>query len=216
MRLGECHGAAVDLACVHEQRSSWDISPALVSYPTQSLMAFGTATPSEFRVQYRSHVVLSLTALASKYVANLVARYELATSRDVTNWDPKGSFGTRLARVGLDINPRQRFWDERSWRLCAMIWIRNSYHPIDAVILWCDVSDHEDEILQADISQPGSLRKHFPQWPRLHDHVECIYDASLSGELPATYQGPAGYAGESCTPGLLLYSALWSLDLVRE
>nr|WP_230376050.1 hypothetical protein [Pseudomonas fulva] len=40
-----------------------------------------------------------------------------------------------------------------------------------------------------DLSQPGSLRKHFPQWPSLHDHVECLYDAILSGELPATYLG---------------------------
>lgn len=70
-----------------------------------------------------------------------------------------------------------------------MIPIRSSYHPIDAAILWCDLSEHEDEILQVDLSQPGSLRKHFPQWPRLHDLVECIYDAILSGELPATYLG---------------------------
>lgn len=70
-----------------------------------------------------------------------------------------------------------------------MITIRSSYHPIDAAILWCDLSEHEDEILQVDLSQPGSLRKHFPQWPNLHDHVECIYDAILSGELPATYLG---------------------------
>lgn len=70
-----------------------------------------------------------------------------------------------------------------------MITIRSSYHPIDAAILWCDLSEHEDEILQVDLSQPGSLRKHFPQWPNLHDHVECIYDAVLSGELPATYLG---------------------------
>lgn len=70
-----------------------------------------------------------------------------------------------------------------------MISIRNSYHPIDAAILWCDLSEHEDEILQVELSRPGSLRKHFPQWPRLHDHLECIYDAILSGELPATYLG---------------------------
>ena len=70
-----------------------------------------------------------------------------------------------------------------------MISIRSSYHPIDAAILWCDLSEHEDEILQVNLSQPGSLRKHFPQWPSLHDHVECLYDAILSGELPATYLG---------------------------
>lgn len=70
-----------------------------------------------------------------------------------------------------------------------MMTIRSSYHPIDAAILWCDLSEHEDEILQVDLSQPGSLRKHFPQWPNLQDHVECIYDAILCGELPATYLG---------------------------
>lgn len=70
-----------------------------------------------------------------------------------------------------------------------MISIRSSYHPIDAAILWCDLSEHEDEILQVDLSHPGSLRKHFPQWPNLHDHFECIYDAIFSGELPATYLG---------------------------
>lgn len=70
-----------------------------------------------------------------------------------------------------------------------MISLRSSYHPIDAAILWCDLADHEDEILQVDLSLPGSLRKHFPQWPRLHDHVECIYEAILSGELPAFYLG---------------------------
>ncbi|GAB1616943.1 hypothetical protein [Pseudomonas sp. NGC7] len=70
-----------------------------------------------------------------------------------------------------------------------MITIRSSYHPIDVAILWCDLSEHEDEILQVDLLQPGSLRKHFPQWPNLHNYVECIYDAILSGELPATYLG---------------------------
>ncbi len=44
-----------------------------------------------------------------------------------------------------------------------MITIRSSFHPIDAAILWCDLSEHEDEILRVDLSQPGSLRKHFPQ-----------------------------------------------------
>lgn len=70
-----------------------------------------------------------------------------------------------------------------------MITIRTSYHPIDAAILWCGLSEHEDEILQVELSQPGSLRKHFSQWPNQHDYVECIYDAILSVELPATYLG---------------------------
>ncbi|WP_264312994.1 hypothetical protein [Pseudomonas putida] len=70
-----------------------------------------------------------------------------------------------------------------------MISIRSSYHPIDAAILWCDLADHEDEILRVDLSQPGSLLKHFPQWPFLHIYAECIYDAIISGDLPATCLG---------------------------
>ncbi|MGE8049785.1 hypothetical protein ACQKPT_15980 [Pseudomonas monteilii] len=70
-----------------------------------------------------------------------------------------------------------------------MISIRSSYHPIDAAILWCDLAEHEDEILRADLSHPGSLIRHFPQWPFLHVYAEYIYDAILCGELPATYLG---------------------------
>lgn len=70
-----------------------------------------------------------------------------------------------------------------------MISIRSSYHPIDAAILWCDLSDHEEEILRVDLSHPGSLLKHFPQWPFLHIYAECIYDAIVSGDLAATCLG---------------------------
>lgn len=70
-----------------------------------------------------------------------------------------------------------------------MISIRSSYHPIDAAILWCDLADHEDEILRVDLSHPGSLLKNFPQWPFLHVYAESIYDAIVCGELPATYLG---------------------------
>ena len=70
-----------------------------------------------------------------------------------------------------------------------MISIRSSYHPIDAAILWCDLADHEEEILRVDLSHPGSLLKHFPQWPFLHIYAECIYDAIVNGELPATCLG---------------------------
>ncbi|MCY1400434.1 hypothetical protein D9M71_155240 [compost metagenome] len=70
-----------------------------------------------------------------------------------------------------------------------MVSIRNSYHPIDAAILWCDLADHQGEILQVDLSHPGSLLKHFPQWPFLHAYAERIYDAIFCGDLPATYLG---------------------------
>lgn len=70
-----------------------------------------------------------------------------------------------------------------------MVSIRNSYRPIDAAILWCDLADHQGEILQVDLSHPGSLLKHFPQWPFLHAYAECIYDAIFCGELSATYLG---------------------------
>lgn len=70
-----------------------------------------------------------------------------------------------------------------------MISIRSSYHPIDAAILWCGLADYQDEILRVDVSQPGCLRKHFPQWPALQKHLECICDAIICGELPATFLG---------------------------
>ncbi|WP_130931661.1 hypothetical protein [Pseudomonas sp. Sample_24] len=70
-----------------------------------------------------------------------------------------------------------------------MVSIRSSYHPIDAAILWSDLTDHQGEILQVDLSHPGSLLKHFPQWPFLHAYAERIYDAIVCRELPATYLG---------------------------
>lgn len=70
-----------------------------------------------------------------------------------------------------------------------MVSIRSTYHPIDAAILWCDLADHQGEILQVDLSHPGSLLKHFPQWPFLHAYAERIYDAIVCAELPATYLG---------------------------
>ncbi|MDH0708874.1 hypothetical protein N5D53_20365 [Pseudomonas sp. GD03862] len=70
-----------------------------------------------------------------------------------------------------------------------MVAYRNSYHPIDAAILWCDLADHESEILQIELSHPGGLLKHFPQWPTLHLYAERICDAIVNGELPATYLG---------------------------
>lgn len=62
-------------------------------------------------------------------------------------------------------------------------------HPIEAAILWCDLTDHEEEILRVDLSPLGSLLKHFPQWPLLHKSIECIHDAIGCGDLPATYLG---------------------------
>lgn len=70
-----------------------------------------------------------------------------------------------------------------------MVSIRSFYHPIHAAILWCNLAEHEQEILRVNLSHPGSLLKHFPQWPFLHVYAERIYDAILCGELPATYLG---------------------------
>ena len=70
-----------------------------------------------------------------------------------------------------------------------MVSYRSFYHPIDAAILWSDLADHEAEILQVDQTHPGYLLKHFPQWPTLHLYAERIYDAIISGEMPATFLG---------------------------
>lgn len=83
--------------------------------------------------------------------------------------------------------------------------IKNCYHPIDAAILWCDLADHTAEILQVEISHSGELLKHFPQWPCLHFHVERIYDAIASAELPATF------LGGPITPYDLAERVYWSI-----
>ncbi|MFK0270487.1 hypothetical protein [Pseudomonas asiatica] len=70
-----------------------------------------------------------------------------------------------------------------------MVSYRSSYHPIDAAILWCDLADHEAEILQVSLAHPGELLKHFPQWPALQLYAERICDAVIYGELQATYLG---------------------------
>lgn len=70
-----------------------------------------------------------------------------------------------------------------------MVSFRSSYHPVDAAILWCDLADHEAEILHVELTHPGGLLKHFPQWPTLHLYAERICDAIINGELPATYLG---------------------------
>lgn len=77
-----------------------------------------------------------------------------------------------------------------------MVSFRSFYHPIDAAILWSNLADHETEILQVELSDPGGLLKHFPQWPTLHLYAKCICDAIIYGELQATYLG--GPIGLSC------------------
>ncbi|MBF8668223.1 hypothetical protein IR012_05270 [Pseudomonas putida] len=86
-----------------------------------------------------------------------------------------------------------------------MVSYKSFYHPIDAAILWCNLTDHEAEILQVDCSNPSCLLKHFPQWPRLHLYAERIYDAIISGELPATF------LGGPITLGNQVERAYWSI-----
>ncbi|PYG78489.1 MULTISPECIES: hypothetical protein [unclassified Pseudomonas] len=66
---------------------------------------------------------------------------------------------------------------------------RNSYHPIGAALLWCDLAAHEADIMQVALTCPEKLSTHFPQWPFLHAYVERIYDAIARYELPAMYLG---------------------------
>jgi len=68
-----------------------------------------------------------------------------------------------------------------------MISIRSSYHPIDAAILWCNLAEHEAEILQVELSNSGRLLTQFPQWPFLHMDVERLYDAVICGEVAVTF-----------------------------
>ncbi|WP_330212023.1 hypothetical protein [Pseudomonas sp. Z18(2022)] len=57
------------------------------------------------------------------------------------------------------------------------------YRPIEAAIRWCNLMDHETQILESASDDPALLLRNFPQWPCLYANTEKIFDAILHGEL---------------------------------
>lgn len=70
-----------------------------------------------------------------------------------------------------------------------MLSLKTDYHPIEAALHWCGLTDHASEILAVAFSDPNKLIGLFQQWPHLHSYTERIYDAIACGELSAWYLG---------------------------
>jgi hypothetical protein len=63
------------------------------------------------------------------------------------------------------------------------------YFPIEAAIRWCNLLDHELEIMQKLDGNTLPPLGMFPQWPCLRANAEIIYDALDHGELPCGRDG---------------------------
>jgi hypothetical protein len=57
------------------------------------------------------------------------------------------------------------------------------YKPIEAALRWCNLVQHEVEILRGTGNSLFPGIGVFPQWPCLRANAEKIYDAMLNGEL---------------------------------
>lgn len=73
---------------------------------------------------------------------------------------------------------------------------KSYYRPIEAALRWCNLIQHEVEILKStgDELYPGLSA--FPQWPCLRVNAEKIYDATLNGELLHGRDGRTVSAGD--------------------
>lgn len=63
------------------------------------------------------------------------------------------------------------------------------YRPIDAAIRWCNLMNHEAQILGAIWDYPAQLSAAFPQWPCLYVNTEKIFDAIRNHEIPFGFFG---------------------------
>lgn len=69
------------------------------------------------------------------------------------------------------------------------------YKPIEAALRWCNLINHEAEILRESGDDLFPRIGAFPQWPCLRANAEKIYDAILNGGLPH------GRDGRTVSPG---------------
>jgi len=69
------------------------------------------------------------------------------------------------------------------------------YKPIEAALRWCNLINHEIEILRGTGNDLFPGIGVFPQWPCLRANAEKIYDAILNGGLPH------GRDGRTVSPG---------------
>lgn len=59
-----------------------------------------------------------------------------------------------------------------------------AYRPIEAALRWCNLAEHEIEILKGTGRSLFPGLGVFPQWPCLRTNAEKIHDAILNSEMP--------------------------------
>ncbi len=77
------------------------------------------------------------------------------------------------------------------------------YRPVEAALRWCNLIQHEDEILRATGNELFPGIGVFPEWPCLRANAEKIYDAILHDGLPHGRDGRAIVLGEHVAKGRL-------------
>lgn len=77
------------------------------------------------------------------------------------------------------------------------------YHLAEAVIRWCDLLEHEAEILHTYLHAPHTFRSAYPQWPCLHLNLEKLFDAVMNNDLPYGSLGVMVNAGIHVPPEFL-------------
>jgi len=63
------------------------------------------------------------------------------------------------------------------------------YRPIEAALRWCQLTEHESEILKKTGTDLFPSITAFPQWPCLRTNAEKIYEAIQNGELAGCRDG---------------------------
>lgn len=77
------------------------------------------------------------------------------------------------------------------------------YKPIEAALRWCNLINHEIEILRESGDDLFPRIGAFPQWPCLRANAEKIYDAILNGGLPHGRDGRTVSPGDHVAKGRL-------------
>lgn len=86
------------------------------------------------------------------------------------------------------------------------------YRPLEAAIRWCELIDHEAQILEVALESPRRLLTAFPHWPCLYASVEKILDAVRNSELP---YGALGVTVKPGTPVDIRLLTIRHSDLKR-
>ena len=77
------------------------------------------------------------------------------------------------------------------------------YRPIEAALRWCNLTGHENAILQQAGDKIIPDTSDFPQWPCLRANAERVWDAIQNNALPYGREGVTVRAGEQVAKRLV-------------